>query len=184
MLTLTEKRKARETAGLEWTTHQKGCHSCGAPGSQMCGRGKFLVQHLQATVDALNGVELQEMEAPAPQQIHILAISPIGEVHGLQKSTGIPLTALGRARIKRVSEILWDEARQAWFVQFLSGPLEGRPVTFTDCAAWGVPTAAVCTREDDPVFYDKYEEAVALEVSLVESASLRGSYWGWADRDT
>ncbi len=132
--------------------------------------------------------------APSKKR-HIITISPTGGLHGLQKSDGIQLTALGRARIRRISEILWDEAEQHWYVQFIYGPLALRPVRGEDLKEWGVgtphpdggctfPGAVACAAAvGSPVFFKNYADGVACEVALVEAASLKGFYWGWAEQE-
>lgn len=49
----------------------------------------------------------------------VITISPEGEISGLQvkRGRGLLLTELGKAEVRRVSHIMWNEVAQAWQVE-------------------------------------------------------------------
>ena len=109
---------------------------------------------------------------------HVISIDPFGGLHGLQMSGGLPLTALGRAKIERISEVIWREAEQRWVVVFRKGPLKGRPITRIDLHTYGIAMPTVRAATDGVLLFEEYAHGVAAEIALVEAALLRGQEWG------
>jgi len=102
-----------------------------------------------------------------------------GELTGLHfKRRGVDISKFGKARVSRVSEILWQEERQAWCVQPLAGDLQYVRITMHDI----IDTEAINDREvlicacrsmpgadyDLVLCWEDYEQAVAFEVAFVQ----------------
>ena len=98
-----------------------------------------------------------------------LAISPSGAISGLQlKGSGVDLRKMGKASIRRVSDIVWCEASQRWQVKFLRGALAGQRL---------LDQAGI------PMEYEEYDDAVKAEVSFVNNCINKGQRYmiGLAD---
>lgn len=106
----------------------------------------------------------------------VVTVGPCGDLHTLQKSGGLDLRSLGVASIRRISEVAWHEGRQVWFVQFLTGPLQGRKVDAADAARYSAEHSAEDTAGGFLGFRE-YADAVALEVAIVEAAQRKGEGW-------
>lgn len=111
----------------------------------------------------------------------IITIGKDGSVSGLQRKPGqgLDLTKFGRAKVERVSEIVFDEAHQQWFVQIITGPMAGRvltydlmrehafnPHTLKHWAGWGSP--------DNRILFESYDHGVTAEVAFLDHCRLRG----------
>lgn len=124
----------------------------------------------------------------------VITIAPDGTVSGLlhKKGQGVDLRALGGpAEIKRASEVVWNEAIQAWVVEFRAGA--GRWAGFmldqgaTIAAGLGLrPDGFVFkaleweafgrVRGDLGVFtFDEYEDGVKAEIAVLNGLRLAGS---------
>ena len=110
----------------------------------------------------------------APQRrVQVISISPNGALEALRakKGQGLDLRQFGQAEVKRVSEILFDDKAQKFYVSFLEGQLAGRiltPALYT--AATGKPTAALPGK----MLFDDYEDGVAAEVEVLDALRKSG----------
>lgn len=130
--------------------------------------------------------------APAPPSDHFhttmsiqrITIRPDGSIAGLEHKNGLPLRQFGKADIKRITLIEWDEEHQGWFIRWFERE-GGRPWKlglFSRCSIFLIPTyqARLCktTRGTLPLF-DHYEEAVAAEVAVIQALQALGTVPAW-----
>lgn len=115
----------------------------------------------------------------------IVTIHMDGSISGLQRKPGqgLDLTKLGRAEIKRASEIVWVEEHQQWMISILTGQHAGKVVTHTLCEAHGFnPFRFVgdwsCQHEDDRIMFPDYDDAVRGEIAFLDHLRVRGEYTG------
>lgn len=87
----------------------------------------------------------------------VITIQPDGGMSGLhhKKGKGLDLRQFGKVSIRRVSEILWDEDEQNWYVRIIDGPLEH---TILDQR------------------FDDYDEAVEAEISFLNEKRREGVF--------
>tara|TARA_Y100000031_G_C8103111_1_gene329690 strand:- start:183 stop:560 length:378 start_codon:yes stop_codon:yes gene_type:complete len=116
----------------------------------------------------------------------VISISPTGAISGLQykPKQGVDLRAFGKAVITRASEILWDDNKQKWYVEFREGSasiLNGVKLTeFMAELRVGQPVRLVRDGELDeayrsPVaYFDEYDEAVKAEIAYLNWARSAG----------
>lgn len=109
----------------------------------------------------------------APKQV--ISISPEGVMQSLRrkKGQGLDLRQFGTAEVKRVSEIIFDDAAQKFYVQFLEGALAGRKLTYTLYTAVTEKTTRFINSQPVMLF-DEYEDAVAAEVEVLDTMTARG----------
>lgn len=114
----------------------------------------------------------------------LIKIDPNGAAKGLQfKKKGINLQSLGKARTKRVTDIRWDDDRQAWKIVFLMGSLGGKELdmSFVEKLKDHSPMFEVLgkARGSYPIhdavgvpcgtiFWDDYDDAVTAEVEFIQ----------------
>ena len=86
-----------------------------------------------------------------------------------------------RRHITRLSEIMFDNERQQFFVLWLRGPFAGHPATWFNTVDNLFPLRAfvgsiVTAYEtwDCVLFFDTYEEAVAHEINIADALRQRG----------
>lgn len=108
-------------------------------------------------------------------------IKPDGSVSGLDfKKKGLPLTQLGKAKTKRVTDIVWDEESQKWVIKFLMGELEGSLLAYSHITKMGLPLPPVDNnleaRDTDGVLlFSDYDDAVSAEVFFIQAARRQGA---------
>lgn len=93
----------------------------------------------------------------------IITIKPDGTIEGLQrkKGEGVDLRKLGHAKIRRASEIVWEEDEQMWFIRVLT------PDQYPTVVLW-----AEMREADIPVLPDRIEDCV--EVSATDGSFING----------
>jgi hypothetical protein len=121
---------------------------------------------------------------PKPDKVQVITIRPDGSVVGLDhKRKGFNLRKLGKADIRRVTLIEWDEEEQAWEVMYQkpldSGAGHVQPVRWGQEIAkrYGVDVAKLNGKpceHTDMLHFDDYEDAVAFEVAVIQAAQLAG----------
>lgn len=84
------------------------------------------------------------------------------------------IAALGQRSVRRVSTIEWSQKRQAFFVFFLVGPYAGRPLHRDDLTPHEQEKDS---SRNHPLLFNRYEDAVAAEVRVVEEAIRKGETW-------
>lgn len=112
----------------------------------------------------------------------VITFKPDGAIEGLQfKNRGLDLRAFGKAKIERTSEILWNEYSQLWEIVFLHGTCAGETATYRHAFDFQVPCivrqeALGMVRDscDHVIQFKEYDDAVAGEVLLIQSARLAG----------
>ena len=103
----------------------------------------------------------------------VITVSPDGSLSGLdRKNKGVDLRQFGRARIERVSEIKWNEKRQAWYVEIIAGPLKGHEVTTADCFRASGYESTI----EDVALFDSYDMAVIAEVAFLDYKRKAGLF--------
>jgi hypothetical protein len=111
----------------------------------------------------------------------VVTISPTGEISGLQRRSGLDLRQFGKAQIERVSEVLWHEQRQQWFVKFLTGPLAGKLATRTIlvCATGSGTIDSVkadVDAETDVLYFAEYDDGVKAEITVLDGFRKKGLF--------
>lgn len=102
----------------------------------------------------------------------VISISPKGEVSGLQvkPGKGFDLRKLGKAKIERASEVLFNEDNQKWYVQIVKGKYAGDTVTYMrHQRALGEPVMTNC---DFTLHFNEYDEAVQAEIAVLDHIRL------------
>ena len=114
----------------------------------------------------------------------VITVEPDGTTSGLQvkKGRGLNLQSMGHARTVRISEIVWDEHWQAWFINVLHGPAAG-PISL---ARWREATGAEKyarvegMSKGDPngrvLYFDDYDRAVAVEIEYLDALRTSGIF--------
>lgn len=114
----------------------------------------------------------------------VITIERDGTISGLQvkPGRGVDLTKLGKAQVERVSEILWHDDAQAWYVQPIRGPFAGQPITYRMFEAafplvqWphgAKPSGGV---KDQPIWFDDYDAAVKCEIAFLDAHRRQGRF--------
>lgn len=115
----------------------------------------------------------------------VITIRPDGSIVGLDhKKKGLDLRQFGKASIRRISVVEWDEDLQGWFVQFSEGPYAGRRLHSGDLINLDrnlllsyVGRYVLVEREAYgamPLIFSDYEDGVAMEVAVVQALQLAG----------
>lgn len=112
----------------------------------------------------------------------LIVITPEGYIKGLDfKNKGVQLRQFGRASIARVSEIVWCDDKQAWFIRLMQGSLAGEAMTLqiarNKCGWVGQsddPRWAISLVAGDALYFNEYEQAVAFEVEVIQCAIRNG----------
>ena len=65
------------------------------------------------------------------------------------------MRSLGKVEIERVSDIKWAPALQLWYIEIISGPLEGKIIGG---------------------YYEEYEDATAAEIEILDELRRRGIF--------
>ena len=115
--------------------------------------------------------------------MQVITITPAGQVSGLQRKPGqgLDLTKLGRAKVERVSEIVWHEDHQRWFVEIKTGPLAGEVLTAALCDKHGFDAKNFVGdwwsgAPDNRIVWASYDDAVRGEVAFLDHVRLRGIF--------
>lgn len=122
----------------------------------------------------------------------VITIAACGAVSGLQRKPGqgLDLTTLGKAEVRRASEILWDEDHQAWYVQPLGGDCDSPLLTqaVTGCsfqialglaisdyagAIQELAPSGFTTAADGRMLFRSYDEAVRVEIAYLDALRLK-----------
>lgn len=111
----------------------------------------------------------------------VITVQPDGTISGLQRKTGkgVDLRQFGQARIERVSEITWDEDRQRWTINVISGPMVG---TLLGWATWrgagftSIPKGCKVRTGSGLMTFEDYDDAVATEVAYLDMLRKRGVF--------
>lgn len=114
----------------------------------------------------------------------VITIALDGTISGLQvkPGRGVDLTKMGKATVERVSEILWSEDAQAWYVQPIRGPFAGQSITHRmwqevielfDAPPGAKGSAGVL---DQPIYFENYELAVKCEIAFLDAHRLAGKF--------
>jgi len=75
----------------------------------------------------------------------VIVVQSDGSMIGIEREAMVDIKRLGQSSVERCSLIKWSEEQQAWYVYTLSyGPL--------------------CDMEDNTLYFDLYNDAVAYEV--------------------
>jgi hypothetical protein len=107
-----------------------------------------------------------------------VTIDRLGGVRGLQfkRGQGFDLRKLGPAHIVRISEVIWSDHAQAWYVRFLQGELKGDNLTAYHWKQVGSPELPEHENRAGLFTFADYEDAVTAEVAFVQAARLTGKY--------
>lgn len=113
----------------------------------------------------------------------VIEIGSDGSISGLERRgpNVIDLKQFGRAKVERVSEILFDEGRQLWYIQAtMAAPMSLRTQVinrailercdFSATAMEHCPTL----HPDCPAYFESYDEAVSVEVQVLDHWRLKG----------
>lgn len=120
----------------------------------------------------------------------VVTIGPDGTISGLQhkKGQGFDLRALGKAQIKRASEVLWSEPYQGWYVEMRGGAgrYSGWPLSRDLMRLAGDPevpphTTGLIPANGEPpqpsaltLLFEEYEDAVKAEIAVLDALRLKG----------
>lgn len=115
----------------------------------------------------------------------VVTIHSNGSLSGLERKKGFDLKSLGKAKKERVSEIVWDEDTQKWYVEFkklhLSSTLTeslysaARHYFFTNNLAEhfidpDLDYSAV--GGSNLIYFENYDEAVKAEIMVLDYLRL------------
>lgn len=116
-----------------------------------------------------------------PVAKQVVTIHPDGTMSGLQRKAGqgLDLRQFGPVDIERASQIVWSAERQAWFIELQMRPFTGQQVSATLWAlagytVWPEEAHAPSTHPDDPMLFDDYDDAVRVEIRLLDGLRVRG----------
>lgn len=110
----------------------------------------------------------------------VITIEKDGAVSGLEHKTGFNLRVLGKAAVKRASEIVFDEPEQAWEVVFLNNnekTLGSKKLglwLYHECGVHSMGLNAYVS--GSRVFFREYHEAARAEVAVLDYYRLRGVF--------
>lgn len=122
----------------------------------------------------------------------VITFSPDGTISGLQvkPGRGVDLSTMGKAKIVRASEIVWDEDKQAWTIVIQDAPgldyFKGIAVTTSmACKAginqllidyWMAEKAVIPHPDgvDEPLWFASYDDAVKFEIAYLDAWRLKG----------
>lgn len=135
---------------------------------------------------------------------HLITVSPDGSVSGLQmkRGKGVDLRTLGIARIERVTLIEWEPQYQKWFIRTVESDRSWTISTIRESFPFHPSSDSICWRwwdrwlgvelvwpdkgfirihglpinkRDSVLYFDDYEDAVAVEVAVIQARVLAGS---------
>lgn len=112
----------------------------------------------------------------------IVTINPDGSIDGLETKTGLDLKQFGRAEVKRVSLIEWqdDDHGRGWYVLFIDGPRSGTKLSMrqwldaTKPELLDSPPFMDTVRDDldAPVLFNTYGFAVDAEIARLNADKI------------
>ena len=106
----------------------------------------------------------------------LITVAPDGSISGLQmkRGHGIDLREFGNADIQRTSLIEWSSAEQRWFIRFLHRK-DGGPECYScsDFHKFGIWPLHSTVDADGVMYFDDYEDAVDVEVDVVQATRQR-----------
>ena len=101
----------------------------------------------------------------------VVACNPDGSIETLLRDKEFDTSQLGHREIGRVSEVLFDDLQQKFYIRWLrwpfSGKIEGRHST------QAVPPEDACSVRG-VLFFDTYEDAVTHEINRVNGMLKEG----------
>ncbi len=107
----------------------------------------------------------------------VITVRADGGVEGLQMrpGKGFDLRKLGAATITRASEIVWDETKQAWFVQIADGQWKGEVIGPKLMSVSRVDMTVLNAKMVDGTcaWFEEYDEAVKFEIAVLDGLRLR-----------
>ena len=114
----------------------------------------------------------------------VLTIHPDGTASGLKVKAGkgLDLRDLGKVAVKRVSEIIWSEDRQRWYVHFLEGPWAPKALTYHLWQRAGMGSKKVfdlngiISTGSGLLTFEDYDDAVKAEVAFLDAMRLAGEF--------
>ena len=111
----------------------------------------------------------------------IITINNRGEIATLEFKKGVDVKKLGKANVKRITDIVWNDECGLWQIQALQGTLAGNVLTFEQLKSTGIMSdvelLAVAERlsaNHAECQFDAYEWAVQFEVMLIQTARRLG----------
>jgi hypothetical protein len=120
----------------------------------------------------------------------LITISPDGSLVGLDhKRKGLNLRQFGKAKTERATMIEWDEDNQGWFIFWTSPsmPTDRWSSELLFDGYLGVVSnglgsvilpingkAIDCREIENALYFDDYEDAVEVEVALIQSMQREG----------
>lgn len=128
------------------------------------------------------GLVVGSLNEGQPRQV--ITIHQDGSISGLvhKPGKGVEITGMGTAEVVRASEIVWDYQSQKWVVSFLTGPLQGKYMTWREMflAVPDMKTAETWTDGNDYrqvdetqiVSFRTYELAVEAEIAYFNYSRL------------
>lgn len=109
----------------------------------------------------------------------VITILTNGGVSGLQvkPGRGLDISKMGRAKITRASEILWNEEQQCWYVDVLQNTGKG-PLTIDKWHAEGLdgPPKGYVGASNGVMLFGDYENAVAAEIAYLDAMRKDGRF--------
>ena len=90
-----------------------------------------------------------------PDAKQVVTVAPDGAISSLRRKDGLDLRQFGKVEIQRVSDIKWSNHDQLWYVEIISGPMEGEVL---------------------PDYYVEYEDAVEAEIVFLDDLRKQGIF--------
>lgn len=109
----------------------------------------------------------------------VITIGEGGTVESLQHKKGLDLRTLGKVQIERVSEVLFHEDKQQFYVKFLKGALEGRLLSRRAHVWAGEDGSLEKVRNippEDVQYFDTYDEGVQAEIAALNFLKVHGGH--------
>jgi hypothetical protein len=120
-----------------------------------------------------------------PVARQVVTVHPDGTMSSLQRKRGqgLDLRLFGPVEIERASSIVWNDTAQAWEIELQMQPFTGTRVSATHWAEAGYtlwPEEAHAAPDDQqaPFLFDDYDDAVAVEIRLLDGLRIRGRLRG------
>jgi hypothetical protein len=115
----------------------------------------------------------------------VITIHRDGSISGLQRKPGqgLDLRQLGKAEIRRATEILWNEEEQAWYIHILQGLHATDPLGPFHCGIADVSYEEVSALAPSGVrpaygggylLFNEYDEAVKVEIVVLDALRVKG----------
>ncbi len=106
----------------------------------------------------------------------LITVRPDGSLFGLQhkKGKGVDLTKLGRASVKRVTMIEWDEDVQQWYIRWIDSD-DPWTVRFMLDSLLPDKDKQNPLAGNWTAYFEDYDLAVKAEVDVVQSLTKKGA---------